>query len=141
MVSVGRHLRDHPDAPVARVREEVGDHLEALRRDAVGEEARFVDEVVDGGDVHALREALVVAEERGDVVPRLACDVHDRLAVRVDEHRAGEPLGHGRGHFVADRLGFGRDLVIGFGILGCFVGHLALGSLRRPTGCRRAGRS
>ena len=51
-----------------------------------------VAEVVDRGDVDALREALVVAQERGDVVPHRAVDVHHRLAVRVDGHGPGEPL-------------------------------------------------
>ena len=34
-----------------------------------GTHALGVDEVVDGGDVDALRELLLVAQERGDVVP------------------------------------------------------------------------
>ena len=59
------HLADRADAPVARVREEVGDHLEALRRDAGGHRALGVDEMVDGGHVDALRELLLVAQERG----------------------------------------------------------------------------
>ena len=80
------------DAPVARVREEVGDHLEPLGVDARWHDARGVDEVVDRGHVEALRELLLVAEERGDVAPVLARDVDDRLAVRIDEHRAREAL-------------------------------------------------
>ena len=55
--------RDHADATVARVREEVGHHLEALGGDAGGTGRVDVDELVDGGHVEALRELLLVAQE------------------------------------------------------------------------------
>ena len=83
------------------MRQEVGDHFVALALHTVGQRALDVDEMVDGGDVDALRELLLVAQERGDVVPRLARHVDDGLAVRVVEHRVGEALEHRRRDFVA----------------------------------------
>src|SRR4029077_14195964 len=51
-----------------------------------------VEQVVDDGHVHALRELLVVAQERGDVAPGVAVDVDDGLTVRLVEHRRREPV-------------------------------------------------
>ena len=66
---VGGHLRDRADAPVAWVREEVRDHLVPLGVDAGRQRACLRDELVDAGDVEALRELLLVAQEDGHVVP------------------------------------------------------------------------
>ncbi len=93
--SAGGNLADRSDATVARVREEVRDHLVAFGCHAGRHDAVLVDEMVDGGQVDTLREALVVTQEHRHVVPLVDADVHDRLAVRVHEHRPGEPLDQG----------------------------------------------
>src|SRR5207237_9764669 len=62
-----------------------------------------IDEVVDGGHIDALGELLLVAQKPAQVGPDRAVDVHDRLAVRTVEHRAREPLDHGRRHLVVRR--------------------------------------
>ena len=84
--------------------------------------------MVDRGDVDALRELLLVAQERGDVVPRRTRDVDDGLPVRVVEDRVGKAReDRGRNLVVGDgrRLGLGL-LVILFTKFGV-VGHVVLG--------------
>ena len=54
------------------MREVVGDHLEPLRRDAVDHDPVGIHEMIDGGDVEALGEARLVAQERRDLVPARA---------------------------------------------------------------------
>ncbi len=110
----------HADAPVACVREEVCDHLVTLGGDVGRQRACLRDELVDSGDVEALGELLLVAQEGGHVVPRIAVDVYDRLTVRIDEDGAGEPFAHRRGHVVVGH----HDFVIFFTSFGVVVGHL-----------------
>ena len=59
---VGRDFADHTDAPVARVRQEVGDDFEAFELDTRRRVARAVEQVVDRGDVDQHRELLFVAQ-------------------------------------------------------------------------------
>src|SRR5712692_6207196 len=130
------NLADRPDTPVAGMGEEVRHHLEPLTDDAVGNVASSVDEMVDCGDIHALRELLGVAEVLGHVVPVRPLDVDDRLTVRVGEHRTGEAADHGGGNLVGNGSGwfgtgwFGTgwfgigDFVIWFTSVGVGVGHL-----------------
>ena len=75
------NLADHAHAQVARVRQVVGDDLEAFGRHVGDLDSFGVGEVVDRGDVDTLREPLLAAQEHGDVVPHRAVDVHHRLAV------------------------------------------------------------
>ena len=108
------------------VRQEVRDHLEALGLDGGRDRARRRDQLVDRGDVDALRELLLVAQERRDVVPLLSRHEDHGLTVRLEEHAVGE-LRHQRGRdLVAGRLGSRRLLVNFFTSVGVVVGHVAV---------------
>src|SRR5262249_2993967 len=68
--------------------------------------------MVDGGDVHALGELLLVTQEPAHLRPDRPVDVDDRLAVGAVEHGAGEALDDGRRHLVV--RGSGRALLLIF---------------------------
>ena len=96
-----RHLADHTDAPVARVRQEVGDNFETLGCDTKRKMARAGEQVVDGRHVDAHRELLLVAQEPRDVDKRSTLDVHDPLAVMLERDRARESFDERGRDFVA----------------------------------------
>src|SRR4029077_10426224 len=80
------------------------------------------------GHVDTLGEALLVAQEHGDVVPLVDADVDDGLSVRIGEHRVGELLEQCGGHLV----GGGRRLVNFFTSVVVVVRHRA--ARRRSPG-------